>query len=507
MRWSLRYKIFALMGSLVLGLLLATLMVVGLQASRATKQRIIADLQGTRQQFEALQRLCYQGLLALSRVLGRTYALRNAVSTYDKLTVFTAMQSFQARIQSHFFLITDDQGALLAASVGEETSDADLSMHPSIQDALEGREALHIWPVQGKLYQVTTVPLKVGPDILGTLSIGYEIDRALLDELKTVTGSEITVLTGGTILASTWPEAAKQELLETLAHANWMATAGAASQESHAVQELSLGGETYLSLAVSLAGLHGQPVGVYMLQHSLDEALGLLPSMQRALMLTGFVAVVVALLVSFVIARGVTAPVQQLVRGAEAVGQGDYQYRIDVRSDDELGVLAQAYNTMTDKLQESIEARNAAYRELQQQAQALAASLRKVELLEQVKTHLGKFVPESVKRLIEKAPEAPELDRHDSDVSVLFLDIAGYTRMSEHTNQEKMNALVERYFSSFLDPIYENHGDINETAGDGLMILFQEDDPVQHATSAVRTALAIQQKVVEINHSAGDART
>ncbi len=66
------------MGSLVLGVLLATLLVVNLQASITAKQGIVADLHDTRQQFEALQRWRYRSLLALSRVLGREYALRNA---------------------------------------------------------------------------------------------------------------------------------------------------------------------------------------------------------------------------------------------------------------------------------------------------------------------------------------------------------------------------------------------------------------------------------------------
>jgi class 3 adenylate cyclase len=116
--------------------------------------------------------------------------------------------------------------------------------------------------------------------------------------------------------------------------------------------------------------------------------------------------------------------------------------------------------------------------------------------------HLGKFVPTAVKRLIEQAPAAPALEKRDRDVTVLFLDIVGYTRLSEHNSHEQMNALIESYFSSFLDAIYEHNGDINETAGDGLMILFQDADAVQHATSAVRAALAIQQQVDALNHAA-----
>ncbi len=139
------------------------------------------------------------------------------------------------------------------------------------------------------------------------------------------------------------------------------------------------------------------------------------------------------------------------------------------------------------------------YRSLEAANAELRSALRKVELLENIKTHLDKFVPASVRRIIERDPTAPELDKIEQDVTVLFLDIAGYTSMSQALDQEKVNYLVERYFSSFLDDIYANQGDINETAGDGLMIIFQADDPQAHACAAVHTALAIRDKTERIN--------
>lgn len=63
----------------------------------------------------------------------------------------------------------------------------------------------------------------------------------------------------------------------------------------------------------------------------------------------------------------------------------------------------------------------------------------------------------------------------------------------------KINLVVEKYFSAFLDDIHKNNGDINETAGDGLMIIFQDKDPVIHALSAARTALAVRNRTIRIN--------
>jgi class 3 adenylate cyclase len=129
----------------------------------------------------------------------------------------------------------------------------------------------------------------------------------------------------------------------------------------------------------------------------------------------------------------------------------------------------------------------------------LEATLAKVRLLESIKAQLSKFVPCSVKDLIEINPENPDLEKRDEDVTVLFLDLAGYTRLSERVEQEKVNYLIQTYFSSFLDVILENQGDINETAGDGLMIIFRNEDRLAHAANAVRAAIGIRDKTSQIN--------
>src|SRR2546427_3938474 len=115
----------------------------------------------------------------------------------------------------------------------------------------------------------------------------------------------------------------------------------------------------------------------------------------------------------------------------------------------------------------------------------------KLSELRRAKDHFAKFVPEAVKRLVAANPEAPELAKHARDVSVLFLDITGYTRLCEQMPLEVLNRLVERYFSTFLDRIHEAGGDINETAGDGFMAIFQAADVQAHTVTAVQTALAL----------------
>jgi class 3 adenylate cyclase len=144
-----------------------------------------------------------------------------------------------------------------------------------------------------------------------------------------------------------------------------------------------------------------------------------------------------------------------------------------------------------------------AYSALEEANRRLADSLRRVEILEAIRTSLSKFVPRRVQELIEEAPEAPELAKRDMDVSVLFVDVAGYTSLSERHDPDRVNVMIERYFGAFLDEILRNGGDVNETAGDGLMVIFQDEEPERHARNAVQTALGILRRADEINEAGG----
>jgi len=128
---------------------------------------------------------------------------------------------------------------------------------------------------------------------------------------------------------------------------------------------------------------------------------------------------------------------------------------------------------------------------------------RKLGELRRIKDHFAKFVPEAVKSLVAANPEAPELAKQERDVSVLFVDISGYARLSEQLAPAMLNTLVERYFSTFLDRIHEAGGDINETAGDGFMAIFQNADMHTHATTAVDTALALFAATAALNLDSG----
>ena len=139
--------------------------------------------------------------------------------------------------------------------------------------------------------------------------------------------------------------------------------------------------------------------------------------------------------------------------------------------------------------------------ELENALKKLKAALRKVEILESIKANLTKFVPTAVSKMVEKSPTSEFQDAQEQDISVLFLDIEGYTKITDEIGATNVNTLIEKYFSVFMDAIYANDGDIVETAGDGLMVLFLSADKMENSSQAVRAAMTIREEAHRINEA------
>ncbi len=77
--------------------------------------------------------------------------------------------------------------------------------------------------------------------------------------------------------------------------------------------------------------------------------------------------------VGLYLARRVTVPIQALAEGTRRISGGDLRHRVDVRADDELGVLVDSFNRMTDELANNKEQLERGNRELTLSNQRLAA--------------------------------------------------------------------------------------------------------------------------------------
>jgi two-component system nitrogen regulation sensor histidine kinase NtrY len=77
------------------------------------------------------------------------------------------------------------------------------------------------------------------------------------------------------------------------------------------------------------------------------------------------VIIFAAIWVGVYLARGITVPIQQLAEGTRKVAAGDLSYKVQAKADDEIGMLVDSFNQMTEDLGRSKVALTQAYQELQ----------------------------------------------------------------------------------------------------------------------------------------------
>lgn len=121
--------------------------------------------------------------------------------------------------------------------------------------------------------------------------------------------------------------------------------------------------------------------------------------------------------------------------------------------------------------------------------------------ISQTLANLTPFVPGSVRRMADRSPDMLAKEKEQKPVSVLFLDLEGYTALSASRPEEQVNAVIEKMFSSFVDPIHRSHGEINETSGDAFMIIFKDHDPKTNAMNAVKAAFEIAARSRSVHQS------
>lgn len=97
-------------------------------------------------------------------------------------------------------------------------------------------------------------------------------------------------------------------------------------------------------------------------------------------------------------------------------------------------------------------------------------------------------------------PEDLQLGGQRSEITVLFADIHGFTRISEQLNAEDLVSLLNRYLAAMSDAVLAEEGTIDKFLGDAVMAWFNAPVPQQdHVLRAVRSALAIRQAIRELH--------
>ena len=111
------------------------------------------------------------------------------------------------------------------------------------------------------------------------------------------------------------------------------------------------------------------------------------------------------------------------------------------------------------------------------------------------------FSPQLAELIVAGGAEDP-LKSHRREITVVFLDLRGFTAFTETADPEEVMAVLGEYHAAIGRLVMEHEGTLERFAGDGIMIFF--NDPVQvadPAPRAVRMALAMQHEVERLSEA------
>ena len=112
---------------------------------------------------------------------------------------------------------------------------------------------------------------------------------------------------------------------------------------------------------------------------------------------------------------------------------------------------------------------------------------------------LKRFFSPQLAELIVNGEADDPLKTHRRELTVVFLDLRGFTAFAESAEPEEVMDILHEYHAAMGKLILEYEGTLEHFAGDGMMIFFNDPVPVENAAErAVRMALAMREKVREL---------
>ena len=183
----------------------------------------------------------------------------------------------------------------------------------------------------------------------------------------------------------------------------------------------------------------------------------------------GGIALVLAMIGAWLVARRMARPIEQLAEDASRIAGGHMSHRASVERRDEIGALAAAFNEMASDLE-------ASFGKLRRTADAFE-----------------RFVPRKFLQVV--APQGIENivvgTGASRQVAVLFTDLRGFTSISEDLTPLDVFRLLNDYLARMGGVIDRSGGFVDKYIGDAIMALFDDEhtDGALEAVVGMRKAL------------------
>ncbi|MEZ5400211.1 MAG: adenylate/guanylate cyclase domain-containing protein [Bryobacteraceae bacterium] len=218
----------------------------------------------------------------------------------------------------------------------------------------------------------------------------------------------------------------------------------------------------------------GESVGALVVELSADQ----IDRGTRAILFAGagsaLFGVLFATVAALLLSQRMSRPLLSLKSALESIGRGEFDVTIHTDSVSEFSQVAETVQTLGKGLQER----------------------------DRVKKAFSRYLSPQVMDSVMAAETAPRLHGERSKVTIMFVDIRGFTTMSENMRPEQSVFILNAVFEKTVEVIFRHGGSLDKFLGDGLMAVFGAPrQDINQEENAVRAALEIQRQIDILNGS------
>jgi len=339
---SLESRIVTLFLVLLVVVQVVGLLVIQRGINANARSSISSELVNGTKVFSRLLEQNAQSLRFGARLLARDTAFLAAIGNNDeddRATIESALDNSARRIKASASMLVSPERKI-SASTGVRSASLEKLVLSMLDQAERSDGANGIAIVEGRPYQVVVMPVKA-PIIIGWVVMTFPINEQQVAEMRQITGVHTTILTRdpkGQWLAA----ASTMSPLQTGALLTQLQKMPHPAPETF---DADIDGDKYSARLMPVGEDDGHRA-VVVLSRSIDEATAEYSRLEHWLMALTVVGIIVSAIASVLTAKRIAQPLSELAQTAKRLEQGDYKVQIESKRGDEIGALAQAFDSM-----------------------------------------------------------------------------------------------------------------------------------------------------------------
>ena len=205
---------------------------------------------------------------------------------------------------------------------------------------------------------------------------------------------------------------------------------------------------------------------------------------------------ILALLSGLFLARRMVVPIRALREGAARFGTGNLSQRISLQTRDELETLADQFNDMAERLQES-------YSDLEKKVEIRTRELREAsDFLSSVSAKISKYISPQIYKSIFSGQRDVAIETERKRLTIFFSDIKDFTSITERLQPEDLTALVNEYLTEMSNIAARYGATIDKFIGDAMLLFFGDPETkgaAEDARACLEMAIDMQTRLAQLN--------